>query len=477
MSTTPVSRSFLPCRLFRTTQLLLRRGKPRPRAGMFPDKYRRVPTLLKPQQGGQQYFNDFLMRHANEEAMRRLARGEEEHGAGIGGRMRAGGGGQALQSGEEGGDPSYDRFSHAITDEETADLMAPKIPQMDFQNAMQDASAAAIQEEMRKLQAQDSFYHPTSRSFNEREWVEKEKIRLQEVYLQQRSEKRLQASEKETKGIRDSGAPLGAPPPASGEAEEAVSDGGGGGKEEDNGGGAVPSSFSSSSPPSVVPERILTDDYFQHRYGFSLIRHSHAPPHAEVSHSLPPHLKGHPDAALERMRPSQRGGGDAAGGVVYPSGGGITAYSQLDLWAELPRYHREMIFLYLISRRRNTYAVAYDYDGKRFLHPYTAGNRGLKGGDRGFRGDGSTDNGHQVTSAYLNDLIPKIRERRAELGLAPLQRGDKVDLVVRVMGFYNGRQGAVRAVQDRQAEFRVRYLEDITPFPLNGPKMPRGVFH
>lgn len=415
--------------------------------------------------------------------MRRLALGEEEHhgGGGIGGRMRGGGGALGLQSGEEG--EQDDRFAHAVTDEETADLMAPKIPQMDFENALQDASAAAIQEEMRKLQAQDSFYHPTTRSFNEREWFENEKRRLQEVYLQKQSEKLLQAREKEKKMIRGSDAPLaehasevtlssggiGEAAPVSHEQH----DGGGGSEMKEEGDGHASSS-------SGVPERILTDDYFQHRYGFSLIRHSHSSPDSEASSGLPPHLKGHPDAALERMRPSERGGGggggDAAGGV-YPSGGGITAYSQLDLWAELPRYHREMIFLYLISRRRNTYAVAYDYDGKRFLHPYTAGNRGLKGGDRGFRGDGSTDNGHQVTSSYLNDLIPKIRERRAELGLAPLQRGDKVDLVVRVMGFYNGRQGAVRAVQDRQAEFRVRYLEDITPFPLNGPKMPRGVFH
>lgn len=131
--------------------------------------------------------------------------------------------------------------------------------------------------------------------------------------------------------------------------------------------------------------------------------------------------------------------------------------------------------MYLISRRRNTFAVAYDYDGNR-LHPtYTAGNRGLKGGDRGFRGDGSSDNGHQVTSMYLNDLLPKIREMRASAGKT-LRKDEKINLVVRVMGFYNGRQGAIRAVQDRASEFTVRYLEDITPFPLNGPKMPRGVF-
>ncbi|EPY23734.1 hypothetical protein STCU_07506 [Strigomonas culicis] len=188
-----------------------------------------------------------------------------------------------------------------------------------------------------------------------------------------------------------------------------------------------------SAPPTGLPERVLGDDYFQSRHGYSLLK----------QHGVDP----------------------------APA----TDYAQLDLWAEMPKYKRDMVFLYLVSRRRNTYAVAYNYDGKRLLTTYTAGNRGLKGGDRGFRGDGSTDNGHQVTSMYLNDVLPKIREERALAG-RPIARGEKIELVVRVMGFYNGRQGAVRAVQDRSADFLVRYLEDITPFPLNGPKMPRGVF-
>jgi len=496
MSFAPASRSFLPCRLFRATPLLLRRGKPRPRAGMFPDKYRRVPALLKPLQGGQQYFNDFRMRQANEEAMQRLAV-EDEHGGavggeGIGGRRRAGGMDHALQRGEvgEGGEGERLFGLNPAMDDGTEDLLAPKLPQMDFLNALHDASPVAIEEEMRRLRAQDSFYHPTTRSFNERQWYEDETRRLQEVYLQKRADALRQRSEKEKKktagGDSADGTSALASPEATlsmagAEAPEGWSnarkntndeDGGGGGRIEEDKEERVEGTPLSSRSSSRVPERILSGDYFQHRYGFSLMRRTHTP-HPPPSHGLPPHLKGHPDAALEQMSPSQRGGGDTG----LHASGGITAYSQLDLWAELPRYDREMIFLYLISRRRNTYAVAYDYDGKRFIHPYTAGNRGLKGGDRGFRGDGSTDNGHQVTSAYLNDLIPKIRERRAEQNLPPLQRGDKVDLVVRVMGFYNGRQGAVRAVQDRQAEFRVRYLEDITPFPLNGPKMPRGVFH
>jgi hypothetical protein len=182
---------------------------------------------------------------------------------------------------------------------------------------------------------------------------------------------------------------------------------------------------------TLLPDRVTDNEYFQSRFGYSLVKNTELTSHV--------------------------------------------AYKELDLWAELPKYTSDMHFLYVISRRRNTYAVCYDYDGKRLLKPYTVGNRGLKGGDRGFRAEGSTDNGHQVMSQYLADLIPLIREQRSIAG-KPLARGDKVDIVVRVMGFYNGRQGAVRAITDRNDLFNVRYFEDITPFPLNGPKMPRGVF-
>ena len=58
--------------------------------------------------------------------------------------------------------------------------------------------------------------------------------------------------------------------------------------------------------------------------------------------------------------------------------------------------------------------------------------------------------------------------------MKPGDTGKKIDLVVRVMGFYNGRQGSLRAIQDRSDDFRVRYLEDITPFPLNGPRLPKA---
>lgn len=199
--------------------------------------------------------------------------------------------------------------------------------------------------------------------------------------------------------------------------------------------GADPSTVDNSAPRepdgTLLPDRVTDNEYFQSRFGYSLVKKTELAPQV--------------------------------------------AYKDLDLWAELPKYSNDMYFLYIISRRRNTYAVCFDYSGKRILKPYTVGNRGLKGGDRGFRGEGSTDNGHQVMSMYLTDLVPLIREQRANIG-KPLARGDKVDIVVRALGFYNGRQGAVRAVTDRNDLFNVRYFEDITPFPLNGPRMPRGVF-
>ncbi|EAN83444.1 hypothetical protein C3747_19g297 [Trypanosoma cruzi] len=323
----------------RQSLVLLRRGKPRPRAGMFPDKYRRVPALLKPQQGGQQFFNQFLIRFTNDRLMRRDV--------------------------EDGEDKKESKI-------------AAQLPQMDWEHMSARSSSDAIREEMHRLVEGDAVQH--QRVFNERIWYEEEERR------------RLQTG-------ADAAAPT----------EDA-----GGAKEHD------------------IPPRVLGNDYFQSRFGYSLVKQSEMPQ-------------------------------------------GVTDYNQLDMWGEMPKYTRDMVFLYLISRRRNTYAVAYTYEGKRILSTYTAGNRGLKGGDRGFRSDGSTDNGHQVTSMYLNDLLPKVRELRANEG-RPIGRGEKIELVVRVMGFYNGRQGAVRAVQDRANEFHVRYFEDITPFPLNGPKMPRGVF-
>ncbi|KAG5487593.1 hypothetical protein LSCM4_08038 [Leishmania orientalis] len=365
----------------------LRRGKPRPRAGMFPEKYRRVPALLKPQQGGQQYFNEFLIRSANDALEAQQHRQQQGHGSAF----RAGSASATQML------AGADAAATGGVNGSEASSMHPRLPQADIDGVLQRSRAETIEAELKLLVAQDGFV--SQRGFNERLWYEQEHHRLRTLG----DGAEASPSERATTAEASS---------STAEAEAAAEG-------------------------RALPERILGDDYFKGKFGYSLLK-----------------------------------GPSADQSIAADS---ISTYAQLDLWGEMPKYSRDMVFLYLVSRRRNTYAVAYDYNGKRLLPTYTAGNRGLKGGDRGFRGDGSTDNGHQVASMYLNDLLPKIREARAASG-RPLGRGEKVDLVVRVMGFYNGRQGAVRAVQDRSADFRVRFLEDVTPFPLNGPKMPRGVF-
>eukprot|EP00656_Telonema_subtile_P037723 TRINITY_DN42088_c0_g1_i1.p1 TRINITY_DN42088_c0_g1~~TRINITY_DN42088_c0_g1_i1.p1 ORF type:complete len:243 (+),score=4.62 TRINITY_DN42088_c0_g1_i1:3-731(+) len=182
---------------------------------------------------------------------------------------------------------------------------------------------------------------------------------------------------------------------------------------------------------TFLPERIADNEYFKTKFGYDLVKNSAFP------------------VSLD--------------------------YGQLDMWAEQPQYSRDMLFLYVISRRRNTYAVCYDYQGTRLLAPYSVGNKGLKGGDKGFKAEGSPEVAHQVMSMYLNDVMPKIRQQRSEAG-TPLTKGDKVDVVLRVLGFYNGRAGAVRAVNDRSDFFNVRYFEDVTPLPrTDGPRMPGAV--
>ncbi|KAG5487040.1 hypothetical protein LSCM1_07709 [Leishmania martiniquensis] len=372
--------------MLKSSALLLRRGKPRPRAGMFPEKYRRVPALLKPQQGGQQYFSEFLIRSAND-ALEAQQQRQQQEGYDLASRA---GGARAARI-LDGVDAVANRGIHGGE----ASGMHLRLPQADIAGVLQRSRAETIEAELKQLVAQDGFV--SQRGFNERMWYEQEHRRLRSL----------------GEGAVTSPGKGEAAAEASASMEEEATEG------------------------RALPERILGDDYFQSKFGYSLLKGQSA----DVS------------AAADS----------------------ISTYAQLDLWGEMPKYNRDTVFLYLVSRRRNTYAVAYDYEGKRLLPTYTAGNRGLKGGDRGFRGDGSTDNGHQVTSMYLNDLLPKIREARAASG-RPLGRGEKIELVVRVMGFYNGRQGAVRAVQDRSTDFCVRFLEDVTPFPLNGPKMPRGVF-
>lgn len=152
-----------------------------------------------------------------------------------------------------------------------------------------------------------------------------------------------------------------------------------------------------------------------------------------------------------------------------------TPYGRLDLWAEQPRYSKATYFFYLVSRRRNAYAVIYDFDGKRVHPTYSSGNRGLKNSDKGFRADGAKENAHQVTSQYITDALPKIYEREVAAGrMKAGDTGKKVEIVVRVLGFYNGRSGSVRAVKDRQDVLDVKFFEDITPYPLNGPRMPKS---
>ena len=189
-----------------------------------------------------------------------------------------------------------------------------------------------------------------------------------------------------------------------------------------------------SGAASPTATRAVGDDFFRNHYGYSLLKEP------KKDAQLPP---------------------DAA-------------YAEVDLWAELPKYSRSTYFLYLINRRRNAYAVVYSHDGHRMHPTYSAGNRGLTKGDKGFRAEGSAENAHQVTSQYLADVIPKIREREAAAGRIKAGETKKIDVVVRVMGFYNGRQGALRAVQDKSEDLNVRLLEDITPYPLNGPRMPRA---
>lgn len=188
-----------------------------------------------------------------------------------------------------------------------------------------------------------------------------------------------------------------------------------------------------TKPPSpdgqLLPSNVTDNEYFKSRFGYSLIKESKMP--------------------LEVMQ-----------------------YSQLDMWGELPKYTDQTYFLYLVSRRRNCYAVLYDFKGNRVHPTYSAGNRGFKKGDKGWQQEGSAEVANQVTSMYLNDAIPKLREMEVAAGRSG-SKDRKIDLVVRVLGFYNGRQGAIRAVSGRDDVFSIRYFEDITPFPLNGPRMPK----
>lgn len=343
---------------------LLRRGKPRPTSSFFPPKFLRVPAVHKPHQGGQNYFQHFLLRNANEEAQTR-ERWKSVHG-------------EEASSAEGGAAADY--FSS----------IDHKLPQGDFA-ASRMGTEEAIKREIEALQSMDEFQR--HRGFNERDWYDQQ---LKPGAENEADKSSIEPTEQTPDAPADE----------------------------------------SAAAETALPDNITDNEYFKSRFGYSLVKEKGAT-------------------------------GSSA------SSSCDTSYSQLDMWAEMPNYRRGMYFLYLVSRRRNTYAVMFNFEGKRMLPTYTAGNRGLKVGDKGFRGDGSAEVAHQVTSQYLNDVIPKIREAENDNMIG---KGKKIELTVRVMGFYNGRQGAVRAVSDRSDFFDVRYFEDITPFPLNGPRMPKHFY-
>ena len=159
----------------------------------------------------------------------------------------------------------------------------------------------------------------------------------------------------------------------------------------------------------------------------------------------------------------------------FPSGD-LDFQDNLDIWGEMPKYSNDMYFLYLIIRRRNTYAVIFDINGKCIHSPMSAGKVGLKNSDKGWRSEGSASTGNIVTSKYLDLVYPKLcsleeSQSRQKTGI---QKGRRpIQVVLRVMGWYNGRQGALKALHDRKDKYHISYFEDITPIPRNGPKMPK----
>ena len=326
----------------------------------LPSPFRHVPAAHKPFQGGQQAFQEQLLRTENDNIRLKNRSGTSSQG------------------GEVNGSGSSDGLS----------IRSP------MRNFAQDrmATTDVIESEIDEMLKMDVF--SDRRGYSDAEWYNEE-------LTERASEKKEALLAKIQKG----------------EGAQDLSD--------------VMKETSVEEDGTFLPERIADNDYFKTKFGYDLVKNSAFP------------------VSLD--------------------------YGQLDMWAEQPQYSRDMLFLYVISRRRNTYAVCYDFQGTRLLPPYSVGNKGLKGGDKGFKAEGGPEVAHQVMSMYLNDVMPKIRQKRAEAGM-PLAKGDKVDVVLRVLGFYNGRAGAVRAVNDRSDFFNVRYFEDVTPIPrTDGPRMPGAV--
>lgn len=341
--------------------VLLRRGKAPIGISSLPSKWRHVPQAQRPFQGGQQAFQDQLLRTENDN-IRLKNRGSGGSSGGAGGQE---------------------------VDGMSTDGLSIRSPMRNFAQERM-ATTDVIEAEIEEMMRMDAF--TDRRGYNDAEWYSDE--------LAAKAEEKKRALQAQMgDGMTDLGQVL--------------------------------AETSAEVDGTFLPERIADNEFFKTKYGYDLVKNSAFP------------------VSLD--------------------------YGQLDMWAEQPQYSRDMFFLYVISRRRNTYAVCYDYQGVRLLAPYSVGNKGLKGGDRGFKAEGGPEVAHQVMSMYLNDIMPKIRQRRAEAGM-PLAKGDKVDVVLRVLGFYNGRAGAVRAVNDRSDFFNVRYFEDVTPLPrTDGPRMPGAV--
>jgi hypothetical protein len=389
---------------------LLRRGQPNPPRG---NRHYKVPFAHRPFQGGQQHFQEMLLRRANDAATLER-RPMADAAAAVGG-----GGGSAGAGGAGGG---FSAAARALLPEQNVVLGRGG----DATFAV--ASSAAAE------RAEDGF--TGRRSFNERDFYERVQAEMLRHQQAGRSGADALTAALQSATLSGSAQPGDAQSLSAAEAE-ALAD------------------------ASGAPRTIVDEADFEAAHGFSMIKAANR--------------AGASGRDKQRQRPEFAVGNQP--------------YGALDLWSEQPVYPPGTYFLYLIARRRNAYAVIFDRDGKR-VHPvYTVGNRGLKDSDRGFRVEGSAENAHQVTSMYLSDALPRLRELEAEAGRGAASRGaaggsvgggggaqqqPKIELVVRVLGFYNGRQGAIRAVTDHSDAYVVRHVEDVTPFPLNGPRMPRA---
>lgn len=417
--------------MLRLTSQLLRIGRPPPSAKKKGPRQPMMPAAHRPFQGGQPMFHRLLLEEANAEAAK-LMRQQKAAAAGYADGVKgdaAAGGGAASMAGKLTPKLPLAGFLQDRANPKSSSAKGPHDPD----------AVAALQLDM---ESSDTF--EAQRAFNE--------LADYEAMLRQRGGTMPATASKGQKVLADAATVV------------AEMGGAGSGPADEVAGSTLPAEVQklaagaegddeAAATDDTVPE--LPDDvndagYFEKTYGYSMLKGAVVP--------TPPTA-------------SQPKGGIAYATNLPPVD---TTYSTFDLWAEQPKYNLNTYFLYIVARRRNVYAVMYTHAGKRVLPVYSAGNRGLKDTDRGFRHEGSAEVGHAVMSAYLTDVIPKLKELEAAGGGA--SSGDskkKFELVVRVLGFYNGRTGAVRAISDASEQFEVRTLEDITPFPLNGPRLPK----